>query len=561
MSTPNSAKKGQSIEGAEEIIERFGGIRPMAKKMGVAVTTVQGWKKRDTIPANRRASVIESAIDNDIDLSDILPDAIEEAMPSFVTKPAPDEMENVSSLESAKPDTVTTDEQGSAGLIANENVRAYEADIEREKDFYASQAPDSSPASGSSQSAYASSEIRTPKRDELDEKLKKKSKNSGGAAGWIIGGLLLIAITGGAYIFLTSEPSEPLAYEAEQTEEGFFSTLIPADLDARIKALQEKTGLTQENIDKAVNTAKSISNDVLDGTGTTAEKAEKLNAHVKDLTGVDLVEYFSLQNFQSMLMNLESTARGETLMNRSVAELSAVLSTVQENPDSFSIDEQLAMAQIHMPAISQTMGNVPAEDLKAAGLLLALTQFRKSLNRGNENFADDLQVLKILVGDANPELSAAIDRLAPYSEQGILTPDGLQSEFKTLAGEAVVASIKGEDVSFSERVKGRIGEVMQVEKDGELIVGNDTQIKVDKAQSLLEQGEIGAAIELVEQLDGPAADILKPWLSQAKATQSAQSLKGIINQAMTGDAVSALGLGKGRLVRDKTGATNVYIPR
>ena len=35
---------------AERIIAAFGGIRPMAKKIGVAVTTVQGWKRPQKKP-------------------------------------------------------------------------------------------------------------------------------------------------------------------------------------------------------------------------------------------------------------------------------------------------------------------------------------------------------------------------------------------------------------------------------------------------------------------------------------------------------------------------------
>ena len=38
---------------AGRVIEAFGGIRPMAKKLGVAVTTVQGWKERNAIPIRR----------------------------------------------------------------------------------------------------------------------------------------------------------------------------------------------------------------------------------------------------------------------------------------------------------------------------------------------------------------------------------------------------------------------------------------------------------------------------------------------------------------------------
>ncbi len=38
---------------SEQLIQRFGGIRPMANKLEVPFTTVQGWKKRGAIPAAR----------------------------------------------------------------------------------------------------------------------------------------------------------------------------------------------------------------------------------------------------------------------------------------------------------------------------------------------------------------------------------------------------------------------------------------------------------------------------------------------------------------------------
>lgn len=46
---------------AARVIGRFGGIRPMAAKLGVAVSTIQGWKQRGRIPAERREALLAVA--------------------------------------------------------------------------------------------------------------------------------------------------------------------------------------------------------------------------------------------------------------------------------------------------------------------------------------------------------------------------------------------------------------------------------------------------------------------------------------------------------------------
>lgn len=67
----NNKQNRDGIDNAEEVIQRFGGIRPMASKMDVPVTTVQGWKKRNVIPGNRIDEVLKAAQHNDVDLSGI----------------------------------------------------------------------------------------------------------------------------------------------------------------------------------------------------------------------------------------------------------------------------------------------------------------------------------------------------------------------------------------------------------------------------------------------------------------------------------------------------------
>lgn len=53
---------------AAKVIAAFGGIRPMAHKLGLAVSTVQGWKVRDAIPATRHDEILAAARTHDVDL-------------------------------------------------------------------------------------------------------------------------------------------------------------------------------------------------------------------------------------------------------------------------------------------------------------------------------------------------------------------------------------------------------------------------------------------------------------------------------------------------------------
>ncbi len=69
-----SVESNAVIGNASDIIDRFGGIRPMSTKTGIPVTTIQGWKQRNAIPANRRNELIEAANRNGINLSSLLVD-------------------------------------------------------------------------------------------------------------------------------------------------------------------------------------------------------------------------------------------------------------------------------------------------------------------------------------------------------------------------------------------------------------------------------------------------------------------------------------------------------
>jgi hypothetical protein len=81
---------------AEGIIDRFGGIRPMATKLAVPVTTVQGWKKRGIIPQVRHADILAVATRENITIdpaelaaTDPAPVPRAEARPAVDPSPEP----------------------------------------------------------------------------------------------------------------------------------------------------------------------------------------------------------------------------------------------------------------------------------------------------------------------------------------------------------------------------------------------------------------------------------------------------------------------------------------
>jgi len=55
----------------DAVIERFGGIRPMASKLDVPVTTVQGWKERGQIPERRWPEIEAAASRHGVSLASI----------------------------------------------------------------------------------------------------------------------------------------------------------------------------------------------------------------------------------------------------------------------------------------------------------------------------------------------------------------------------------------------------------------------------------------------------------------------------------------------------------
>ena len=543
------SSSNEAIENAVEIIERFGGIRPMAKKMDVAVTTVQGWKKRDVIPAGRRADVIKSAQEHDIELADLLGEV---ANQNEGKSPA-------ESAEAVSEPAVSSVEPASIVPVSGSD--------KSEKKQADAVAPTSVPK------AAASEKVSDKALEETEKRAVTKSV-------WISFILFLLAVAAIAALLWPQHKDEQRLRALEENlnqiksdvnevkgQQSFFGTMIPENLSEQLSSLQEQAGQAREQIDMALTKAQEVSQDVLsNNAGTIEQRYIKLSGHVSEMVASPV-----LASFMSRVQSMDSVEQGQEQFDIAMKELSAAISQasvagaeIEGKKKAFDFSELVKNSAEQSPEVAKTFEGVPAQELKAAALLLGLSQFRSSLNRDNKAFAADLNVLMGIIGDQDPELRAAVERLAPQAEKGVLTPSGLSNEFKSIAGDAVMASLQGEDVSLQERASAKLNEVLQIEKDGELITGTETQNKIAKAESLLEAGDIESAVSTIETLDGEALAVLSPWVEKAKATLMAQDVEEQLSRVLSSGAIkeitSGLGLVGGTLLYDEEAGINVLVP-
>ncbi|MFQ5955742.1 MAG: COG4223 family protein [Kiloniellales bacterium] len=96
QSDPMPAGGREERDSVLTVIERFGGIRPMANKLGIAFTTVQGWKERGHIPPRQHGRILGAAAAHGIalgaeDLAPTRPGAKPETARPAAPRPEPPE--------------------------------------------------------------------------------------------------------------------------------------------------------------------------------------------------------------------------------------------------------------------------------------------------------------------------------------------------------------------------------------------------------------------------------------------------------------------------------------
>jgi hypothetical protein len=457
------------LKNVDQLINRFGGMRPMARKLDIAVSTIQGWKKRDHIPADRLDDVVIAAKANQISLDgyDVTSNTANENKPELKTTSAvtPPVIEAPSKISPPR-ENYNLD----AGKIKSDAV--------------------------------------------------KRS---------VLTTVSILAILGGVGYVLFGQDAQDIVNIAKDQKQ----------IEQRFETIDKQYSSFEHTVTQGLN---SLSDQVTDiaaavGVERNADGQIILNNNMsmsERVTGLESRLRSAGEEIDlGQLMNRFDTVTQSTQVSgdnvQALNDLRLVIDSLQSRMGEF--ETNLQNAKDNNEELAKSLENVTGRDMGAAAMLLAMTQMRSSLNR-EQPFAQDLVVLQELVGDEDPALTASIQRLAPYAENGVLTPEGLSSEFRGMAGDILSAALRGEEVSVQDKIMGRIGQILSVEKDGKPVMGIKEQEIVSKAQKALDKGDVAGALRELNKLEGDAAQTAAPFKAQAQGTLNAENVVSKMMQTL-----------------------------
>lgn len=515
---PPPGSTGASPEGTEApapeapalaIIEAFGGIRPMAKTLGLAVSTVQGWKERSAIPANRHDQIRSAARQNNIDIdAEVLRNSAGDGAPS-------------------QPQTIE------GQVIAGESVN-------KDQD----RGGDKASAPGKTPEGKAGDNKAAEKRSESSGEAPKTSAASAAAArkpggasrpaaprgggsfvpGLVAGVVLAVAIAGGTVY--TRPYWAPLVDGAAPGNDALQSQLtaldqrladlqarIPADSSAEISSLSERLSTIESAVSQGAGQDPDTRAALESLSAQQARMTDRIAALEQDLT--------SLRGVAGR-PSAEVTDR----LSSAAARLDEMLAAQSE------LAQRLADAESNLNAVEAQRDAAPGS--RETLLLLAALQLRDAL-QGSGSYAQPLGMLKNLAQE-DPALAGVIQPLERRASAGLPSLAALQARFPEAARRIAAIEVGQEGEGWTAGVLRRLSESVNLRPVGN-VEGDAATAVAARAEVKLNAGDLAGAVAELNALDGAAAEAAASWLSDAEARLAANravsDLGALVSQRFT----------------------------
>lgn len=512
---------------AERIIAAFGGIRPMAKTLGIAVTTVQGWKERGAIPLKRMGEIRDAAQRAGIDLdAHVAPDAFPQA---------------------ERAETAARAEELAAEKISpapDPGLRAAEAPPPPPPTF------DATPA------------------DLAPPRWRWAMFGAGFGAAFVAGGIVAVLLGIGRGAPSATGPREALdrlqarigtitsQLEDQQKRQQTDAAALQARLN-RIDALEKALGEQRERMASIAGSAAAL-----------AARVEKLDMDVKGFgartpAGNDEVKALKA-DVDALTKRIEALPKGGAdaaslgAVTAELKQLGERLGAVERRAGEFA-QSRSADAAAWKAALDRLAAELRGEAGKLAAdaerlrkdvaalnddvkrgslgegtgaLLVSVGQLRRAVLEGAP-YAAALEAVAALARD-RAEMAPALATLRPRAAQGIPTLAGLRARFDRLAVAALRAgAAPAPDADVWDRIWSRVQGLVTIRRVGE-VAGDTPAARISRAEAALARGDLAAAAKELAGLTGAAREAVAGWVGDAEARLAADAAVAALDRAALG---------------------------
>lgn len=458
---------------ARTVIAAFGGIRPMASKLDVPVSTVQGWKERGVIPESRHGDIRAAAAAHTIALDDAVLAASAEGP---AEAPAP-----------AKPSVpeATAEEKS-----AVEGAADAAAKVEMEE-----AAPEQEPPAVAPPIAAAAAH---------------PGARHGGRAGWFGGfvlGALVFAVGAGAAV-LTKDLWAPAGESAASGAGGDALAEKLAGLESRLAEVEKRPAAA--DLPKGLATTEDVSR--LEGqiaSLSTASATDDLAAEVKDLKA------------RVTAMNASASAGAEAAT--ALGGLSGEVASLKSTQDSLKSRQEEMRAAID---------ELKADNAGKEALLWSAVGALRDALRYAGPFSAQLADVSRLAGD-RAEFQDALAELKPLADTGVPSLADLQRTFPATARDIVAAGYGASEDGVLGDVLNRVSQVVTVRPVGE-VEGDSPGAIVARAEGHVDEGDLAAVLEELKALPEDAGAAAAGWRQQAEQRLAADAAITKLNGLLAG---------------------------
>ncbi|WP_422369396.1 COG4223 family protein [Pelagibius sp.] len=502
-----SAAEEESKAGADKVapaiavIERFGGIRPMAKDLGVAVSTVQGWKERASIPANRHDQIRAAAAKKDLALD---PDLLRaSAQPDAAVTPPP---VIEAAAEATSSEKKPAADQGQARPAAGGSM-ASRASAASARPGSSQSGPSQSGPSGSASSQSGPAGSSPADAGKTASKTSTAAdgggrRSSGSLLGGLVLGVVLALVVGGAAVY-SRDFWLPLVDPQSGRQDPAITEAL-AGLDARLAEVQaglppDSSGAVRELGDRLTTLESAVSQ----GAGQDPETRAALESLSASLA--------------RMTDRLQALEEGQAAAGAPTEAL-----TMRLSGEAARLDEMLTTQTelaARLEAAEGALAGVAAGQAAAPGseetlMLLAMLQLRDAI-RGSGPYEEPLRMLQNLTGE-DAELAAVIAPLERRAPAGLPSIADLQAAFPDVARRIAAIELGEEGEGWSAGVLRRLSEAVNLRPVG-LVEGGQPTAVAARAEVKLNDGDLAGALEELNALSGAAAEAAAAWRSDAEA--------------------------------------------